>query len=36
MKIYRTLTAPGYFDVMKIPLFEGRDFDARDDRMPRQ
>ncbi len=31
MKIYRTLAAPGYFDLMKIPLLEGRDFNARDD-----
>jgi predicted permease len=31
MKIYRNLVAPGYFDLMRIPL-EGRDFSARDDR----
>ena len=31
MKIYRTLAAPGYFGLMKIPLLEGRDFSARDD-----
>ena len=30
MKINRDLVAPGYFDLMKIPLVEGRDFDAAD------
>jgi predicted permease len=32
MKIYRTLAAPGYFDLMKIPLLLGRDFNLHDDR----
>ena len=31
MKIYRNLAAPGYFDVMRIPLVEGRDFTGHDD-----
>jgi len=31
MKIYRAMVAPGYFDLMRIPLLEGRDFADRDD-----
>jgi hypothetical protein len=31
MKTYRNMIGPGYFDVMKIPMVEGRDFDLRDD-----
>jgi predicted permease len=31
MKIYRNVVAPGYFDLMRIPLREGRDFTAQDD-----
>ncbi len=31
MKTYRNLIGPGYLGVMKIPVLEGREFDARDD-----
>ncbi len=31
MKIYRDLISPEFFESMKIPLVEGRDFDLRDD-----
>ena len=31
MKIYRTLAAPGYFELMKMPILQGRDFNLRDD-----
>jgi len=30
MKIYRNLVGPGYFNVMRIPMVEGRDFTLRD------
>ena len=31
MKLYRNVVAPGYFNVLRIPLVEGRDFTERDD-----
>jgi predicted permease len=31
MKTYRNMVGPGYFDVMKIPRIDGRDFDLRDE-----
>jgi predicted permease len=31
MKIFRNLVAPGYFDLMRIPLVEGRDFTEHDE-----
>jgi predicted permease len=31
MKIYRNVVAPGYFDLLRIPLLEGRDFTEQDD-----
>jgi hypothetical protein len=31
MTIYRSLVAPGYFNVLRIPLVEGRDFTEHDD-----
>jgi predicted permease len=33
MKIYRNLVSPGYFDLMKIRMLDGRDFNLRDDNM---
>jgi len=31
MDIYRSLISPGYFNLMKIPIIEGRDFRSSDD-----
>ena len=31
MKIYRSVVLPGYFDLMRIPMVEGRDFTEQDD-----
>ncbi len=31
MKIFRNIVGPGYLDLMRIPIFEGRDFTAHDD-----
>ena len=32
MKIYRSIVAPGFFDVLRIPILAGRDFTLSDDR----
>jgi predicted permease len=31
MKLWRNVVSPGYFDVLRIPLLEGRDFTEHDD-----
>jgi predicted permease len=31
MKLYRNVVAPGFFDLLRVPLLEGRDFSERDD-----
>jgi predicted permease len=31
MKLWRNVVSPGYFDVLRIPLLEGRDFTEQDD-----
>jgi len=31
MKIYRSIVAPGFFDVLRIPILAGRDFNLSDD-----
>jgi len=31
MKIYRNVVAPGYFDLLRIPMLDGRDFTEQDD-----
>jgi len=36
MKIYRNIVAPGFFDLMRIPLREGRDFTEHDDEKANQ
>ncbi|MBS1877558.1 MAG: ABC transporter permease [Acidobacteria bacterium] len=32
MNIYRTVSAPGYFNLMRIPMIDGRDFRETDDK----
>jgi predicted permease len=31
MKLYRNVVAPGFFDLLRVPLLDGRDFSERDD-----